>query len=123
LEALGTLICSLPPNKWKNSELSRYNQDVHYLYSQFARVEALVYNKDKTIQQGTSVRVALTQENGQEREQVLHLALEEIQQAASIEHEILTLINKNKRVGLAAASQALWKMLADNSDNKLSETP
>lgn len=124
LEALGTLVCSLPPNKWKNSELFRYNQDVHYLYGQFVRVEALVYTRDKTIQKGTSVRVALTQEDGQEREQVLHLAPEELQQAASIEQKILTLINQNKRVGLAAASQALWKMLADNSENnEQSETP
>ena len=124
LEAMGTLICSLPPNKWKNSELFRYNQDVHYLYGQFERVEALVYNKDKTIQKGTSVRVALTQENGQEREQVLHLAPEELQLAASVEQEILTLINQNKRVGLAAASQALWKMLSINSESsEQSETP
>jgi hypothetical protein len=114
LESLGNLLCAMPPAKWRDADVHKYEQEIHHLAAQFGRVEAVVYNRSKYkgIAEGESVRIALTQPNGQERGQVIHLTPEEVEQATGLQEAIAELLRDRGRVGMAAASRALWQLLA-----------
>jgi hypothetical protein len=112
LESLGNLVCAMPPSKWRDADAYKYEQEIHNLCSQFIRVEAVMFNRtNKGHQKGDSVRVALTQLNGQERDQVIYLSPDEEVQAQEIEMEVSKLLNKHGRIGMAAATRVLWNML------------
>jgi hypothetical protein len=114
LESLGNLVCAMPPAKWRDADVHKYEQEIHHLAAQFGRVEAVVYNrsKHKGIAEGESVRIALTQPNGQERGQVIHLTPDEVEEATDLQVAIADLLRDKGRVGMAAASRALWQLLA-----------
>ncbi|MBC6606950.1 hypothetical protein H8B13_08985 [Hymenobacter sp. BT188] len=116
LESLGNLVCAMPPAKWKDADVYKYEQEIHNLAAQFKRVEAIVFHRRKhhDIAEGESVRIALTQPNGQERGQVIHLSPGEVAQAQDLEGTIATLLRNTGRVGMAAASRALWQLLEVN---------
>jgi hypothetical protein len=114
LESLGNLVCAMPPAKWRDADVHKYEQEIHHLVAQFGRVEAVVYNRSKYkgIAEGESVRIALTQPNGQERGQVIHLTPEEVDLATDLQDELAKLLRGQGRVGMAAASRVLWQLLA-----------
>ncbi|WBO86857.1 hypothetical protein [Hymenobacter yonginensis] len=114
LESLGNLVCAMPPAKWKDADVHKYEQEIHHLAAQFARVEAIVYNRSKfkgTVE-GESVRIALTQPTGQERKKVIHLTPEEVKDANELQDVIAGLLRDKGLVGMAAASRALWQLLS-----------
>lgn len=113
LESLGNLVCAMPPAKWRDADVHKYEQEIHYLVAQFIRVEAVVYSRSKYKggAAGESVRIALTQPDGQERGQVIHLSHEEMEQAQGLEQTITELLRNHGRIGMAAASRALWQLL------------
>lgn len=110
LESLGSLVCSMPPVKWRDTEVHKYEQEIHNLCIQFARVEAVAF-KHQANRGAEAVRVALTKSNGEERDRVVYLSPEDRDQASQIELEMTGLLRQHGSVGVAAATQALWRVL------------
>ncbi len=98
LEAIGNLVCSMPPSRWRDSDNYRFEQEVHRLARQFHRVEALVFSKNQSASKGESFRVALTQRNGEERDQVIHL-----------EPEQRSIVDRLE-AGVEASIRAVWSV-------------
>jgi len=111
LESLGTLVCAMPPKKWRDKDSYKYSQEIHNLTSQFLRVEATLYTKPGAKRNGQSVRVALTQANGEERDQVIHLSPEQTITAQELEIQVQNILHQHGQVGMVAASSVLWKMM------------
>jgi hypothetical protein len=116
LESLGNLLCSMPPNKWKDADVYKFEQEIHNLSRQFLRVEATLYLKSGGLGEGETVRIALTRPTGEERDQVIHLTLDQTQKLPQLENELRTLLQKHGQLGMAAASGVLWQMM-DQQEN------
>lgn len=111
VESLGSLLCAKPPSKWIDLDLEFFQQELKRFARQFQRVEAMSFDilKDK---ERSAIRVAVTQQDGVEVDQVLYVASEEEAKATEIEALIGGILEKTKRVGLVAASRALGKALS-----------
>ncbi|GAA4389462.1 hypothetical protein [Hymenobacter koreensis] len=111
LESLGNLVCAVPPAKWRDADEYKFEQEVHKLSAQFLRVEAVVFNELGPLQDGESVRVALTHPDGEERDQVIHLAPEQVIEMQGLQEQLRDLLTNHGQVGMAAASHVLWEMM------------
>ena len=119
LESLGSFVCSKPPSKWVDDDADLFYEELNRLAQRFKRVECVVFGT-KGAAQGLAVRVAITRQDGTEVERVVCIDPDEEVFATEIENDIAHILRKSKRVGLAAASRAIWKELSrslDGADN------
>ncbi|TGE15015.1 hypothetical protein [Hymenobacter elongatus] len=116
LESLGNLVCSVPPAKWKDADEYKFEQEIHKLSAQFLRVEAVVFNAKGSVQEGESVRLALTQPDGEERDQVIHLAPDQIQEMQALQARLRILLEHEGQVGMAAATRVLWELMEQHNE-------
>lgn len=111
IESLGSFVCMIPPTKWADLDAEKFFQELTLLVATFKRVEAISFERRTRTEADLSVRVAITNLDGTEREAVIFISPEEELRMAEIAAEISNLINKTKDVGLAAAARAFWSML------------
>jgi len=121
LESLGSFLCSKPPSKWTDMDVDLFYTELHGLAHQFRHVQSVIFSNIGA-SQGTAVRVAVTQQDGTEVAQVVFIDPDEEPLAANIEATISGLIRDSKRVGLAAASRAIWKELSESNGERGNET-
>ncbi|MGB7157401.1 MAG: hypothetical protein WBD40_05010 [Tepidisphaeraceae bacterium] len=122
VEALAGFLTGKPPASWLETDAQRFREEIHRHARMFRRVEAAAF--DATGAEGAiAIRVAVTMQDGSDVEEVLHLTREEETLAHELEAKILALIERSKRVGLAAASRVLWKALGarDLSGSKVED--
>lgn len=112
LESIGNLLCAMPPAKWRDRDNHKFDQEIHRLTSQFLRVEATLFKQLKNGDKGLSVRLALTRANGEEKDQVIHLTTEQAKKMTKVEEELKRLLLNQGQIGIAAASEVLWQMMA-----------
>ncbi len=111
LESLGSFLALKPPAKWHDAEDDLFVQELAPLATRFHRVESIVFVDGKASRTGIGIRLAITQANGTEHEQVIHVAADEENRLRELQAEFDALLTKDKRLGLAAASRAIWSKL------------
>jgi len=111
LESLGSYLALKPPAKWHDAEEDLFVQELALLTTRFHRVESIVFVDGKQSRNGVGIRLAITQANGTEHEQVIHVAADEENRLRELQTEFEALLTKGKRLGLAAASRAIWSKL------------
>jgi hypothetical protein len=111
LESLGSFLALKPPAKWHDAEEDLFTQELGPLATRFHRVESIVFVHGKPSEGGVGIRLAITQANGSEYEQVIHFAADEENQLRELQAQFDALLTKDKRLGLAAASRAIWARL------------
>jgi len=116
LESVGSLLALRPPQRWKDEEEDTFDRELAAATGRFLRAESVVFKTTKGGKSGRGLRIAVTQANGQEKQEVIHFSKEEEGQLGQLEKDLLKLIGKNKRLGLAAASRAIWSQLKDTQD-------
>ncbi len=120
LESLGSMMCAQPPNKWRDLHVHRYESDIHALCAQFARVEATDFGRWGGSKAGyldaEVLRVALTQPDGHECQSVVWVTPLERENMASVEDQVIALLNQHGRIGVAATMRALWHTLQDEEE-------
>lgn len=111
VESLGSLLRGKPPSKWNDADLESFKEEIKRFARQFQRVEAMAFDviKDKGC---SAIRIAVTQPDGVEVDQVLHVGIEEETQVAEIEVLIDDILQRTSRVGLVATTRALSKALS-----------
>ena len=72
--------------------------------------QRLSYNSGN-IKTVNAIRIAVTQLDGTEKHEVIHFERDEERLIKDLQEEIASLICKNKKLGLAAASRAIWAQL------------
>jgi len=110
VESIASLLCSKPPAKWLDADVAMFRDELARLARQFRRVESTVF-ADGGTDRGHAMRVAITCEDGTEVEQVVYLEGNEDKKAAEIESTVADLLAREGRVGLVAATRALWNCL------------
>jgi len=118
LESLGSYLALKPPSKWHDAEEDLFEQELRDLAIRFHRVESILFVRGKPPKDGVGIRLAITQANGAEHEQVIHIAAGEEKQLQELQGEFEALLTKDRRLGLAAASRALWSSLGKSGNNK-----
>jgi len=111
LESLGSFLALKPPAKWHDSEEEVFAQELSQMAKRFQRVESIVFPKGKPSNDSIGVRLAVTQSNGAEHEQVIHYSADEENQLHELQAQFEALLSKDQRLGLAAASRAIWRSL------------
>jgi hypothetical protein len=111
LESLGSFLALKPPAKWHDAEEDLFVQELSLLSTRFHRVESIVFADGKPSKSGIGIRLAITQANGTEHEQVIHFAADEENRLRELQEQFDVLLTKDKRLGLAAASRAIWSKL------------
>ncbi len=111
LESLGSYLALKPPAKWHDAEDDLFVQELAPLATRFHRVESIAFVDGKPSKTGIGIRLAITQANGTEHEQVIHVAADEENRLRELQNEFEALLTKDKRLGLAAVSRAIWSKL------------
>ena len=111
LESLGSYLALKPPIKWHDSEEDLFNSALAELTAKFRRVESIMFVGKKSPNNAIGVRLAITQSNGVEHEQIVHFDAKEETQLCTLQAKFENLLAKDRRLGLAAASRAIWTVL------------
>jgi hypothetical protein len=118
LESLGNFLALKPPAKWYDAEEGAFAQEIGPLATRFHHVESIVFAGGKPAKHAIGIRLAITQANGTEHEQVVHFTTDEEQRLRGIQKQFESLLTGDRRLGLAAASRALWAALETKTKSK-----
>lgn len=110
LESMGSFLALKPPTKWKDEEEELFNQEILACAGLFKRTESIAFIS-KGDRKSSGLRIAVTQADGQEQQQVLHFTAADEKKLAQLQNEIAEIMKRDKRLGMAAASRALWHQL------------
>jgi len=113
LESLGSYLALKPPSKWHDAEEDVFYTQLADLAARFHRIEAISFAGGKAPKGTIGVRLAITQVNGVEHEEVVHFTLDEEDHLLGLQKRFEALLADDKRLGLAAASRAIWKNLGN----------
>jgi hypothetical protein len=112
LESVGSFLALKPPAKWHDAEEDLFIQELGSLAARFHNVESILFADGKPSSDRTGIRLAITQANGTEYQQVIHFTADEESTVTNLRSQFESLLNKNKRIGLAAVSLAISSRLA-----------
>lgn len=108
LESIGSHLALKPPSKWHDAEEDIFNTELAHLAGLFKRVESMVFAGKHGAQNQSAVRLAVTLATGVEHQQVIHFSLEEEQRMNTLQRKFAAILSEDERLGLAAASRAIW---------------
>ena len=122
LEALAAYVVGKRPADWRDSDVDRFPHELERLAHHFRRVEAAAFERNSV--SGTfAARLSVTVHDGSDVARVVHLSAEDEPLARQLESEILAVIARSRRVGLAATSRVLLKELGTPAQDDNSESP
>ena len=112
LESLASLLCAKPPGKWVDSDHRRFGEELTQLVNQFRRVESTAFSaKTQRRDNQLAMRVAITNRDGSEVQQVVYVDPEEESRVTELEAKFSDLLGSEGRLGLIAATRAIWSRL------------
>lgn len=117
LESLGSYLCSKPPSKWADADLSQFQEEIARYSRQFGRVESTVFSTGQEQNTALAMRVSITRQDGTEVDRVVHLQDSELEKVAQLEKRILSMVGDEQRLGILAATRAIWSQLHSTSQN------
>lgn len=112
LESIGSCLALKPPSKWHDAEEDLFTNELIQYAGRFHRVESIAFAGAKSSLNTVGLRVAITQADGLEYEKVVHFTMSEEQRLCDLQRQFETLLAKDRRLGLAAVSRAIWANLA-----------
>ena len=113
LESVASYLALKPPSKWHDAEEEVFSYELSQYSARFHRVESVAFAEGKLPKNSVGVRLAITQADGVEHEQVVYYGPNEEEQLQDLQRQIQRLLTKDKRLGLVAASRAIRANLED----------
>jgi hypothetical protein len=110
LESVGSVLAKQPPTRWQDANEDMFIEQLGHFVERMKRVEAARF-RNTTHNVGEAIRIALTKTTGEERQEVIIIREKDHRAMASAEAAIEAVLKAHGRIGLAAASKALWKRL------------
>ncbi len=107
LESLGSYLALKPPSKWRDAEEDVFHSELAQFAKRFHNVESIAFAGSKFPKNTMGVRLAITQANGIELEQVVHFTDNEEYQLRKLQKQFEALLARNGRLSLAAVSRAI----------------
>ena len=113
LESVASYLSLKPPSKWHDVEEEVFSYELSQYVARFHRIESIAFAGGKLPKNSVGIRLAITQADGVEHEQVVHYAPNEEDQLQGLQSQFERLLNKDKRLSLVAASRAISKNLRE----------
>ncbi|MBI4524601.1 MAG: hypothetical protein HY695_12405 [Deltaproteobacteria bacterium] len=117
LESVGSFLALRPPSKWKDEDEDTFDRELENLVGRFKRAESVAFGNGGASKATMGIRVAITQADGSERQEVIHIGTEEEKILKQLQDQIAAVMAKNNRLGVAAASRAIWAQLKPVEDS------
>jgi hypothetical protein len=111
IESVGSFLALKPPAKWHDSEETTFATELNQMASQFRAVEAIEFAGVNQSLESSGLRVAFTDRTGLHLDQVIHFDKQDETKLSEIQTELAVMLRQYGRLGLAAASRALWQAL------------
>lgn len=111
IEAVGGYLVSKPPAKWTDDNEAAFAQRLAEMAGRFVRVESTVFKNGKRPRDAAGIRLAVTRSDGLECQDILYFTPDEEEELSRLEREVTAALAQNKRLGLVAASRAIWEAL------------
>lgn len=111
IEGVGSFLCSKPPSKWIDHDLSQFEDELRRCARQFFRVESMLFGQGAEFAGTQAMRVSITCQDGSEVDKVVHLSDGELREVVAIEERIRSLLGEDSRLGLVAATRAIMAQL------------
>ena len=118
LESIASHLALKPPSQWHDMEEEVFSHELAQYAAKFHRVESIAFAGSKSLKHSIGVRLAVTQADGVEREQVVHYAANEEDRLQDLQRQFEDLLTEDKRLGLVAASRAIQANLGQAEDAK-----
>lgn len=116
IESFGSFVAASPPSRWKNQDEYAFSERLHALAGKFRRTEATFFAATANKANGKRMLVTITQADGNERTQVLHLTEAQSEKLNALKAELSTRLGKNKHVSLAALTELAWELLGKDNE-------
>jgi hypothetical protein len=110
-EAIGGYLVSKPPAKWTDDDETVFVQRLADMTGRFVRVESTLFKNGKPAKDAAGIRLAVTRSDGVECQDILYFTADEEEQLARLQRDVAAVLKSNKRLGLIAASRAIWEAL------------
>ena len=78
-----------------------------------------LFSEDQHSTDDSIIRVAVTQSNGKDVDQILYATSEEEEEVMHIQAEIMEILMYNKRAGLIAISRAFFQLLSQEEGDQV----
>jgi hypothetical protein len=111
LESIGSYLALKPPSKWHDAEEDLFNNELAACAMRLRHVESIVFANGGSSGNSIGVRLAITQSNGLEHEEILYYAADEERRMGELQSEFEGILIEHGRLALAAASRAIWTSL------------
>ncbi len=118
LESVASYLALKPPSKWHDTEEEVFSYELSQYAARFHRVESVAFAAGSLPKNSIGVRLAITQADGVEHEQVVHYAPSEEDQLQDLQGQFEQLLTKDKRLGLVAATRAIRAKLEDREKGR-----
>ena len=118
LESIASHLSLKPPSKWHDMEEEVFSHELAQYAAKFHRVESIAFAGSKSLKNSIGVRLAVTQADGVEHEQVVHYAANEEDQLQNLQRQFEDLLTEDKRLGLVAASRVIQANLGQAEKTK-----
>lgn len=118
LESIASHLALKPPSQWHDVEEEVFSHELAQYAAKFHRVESIAFAGSKSLKHSIGVRLAVTQADGVEREQVVHYAANEEDQLQDMQRQFEDLLTEDRRLGLVAASRAIQANLGQAEETK-----
>lgn len=111
IESMGSFLCSKPPSKWIDNDLSQFEDELHRCARQFFRVESTLFDEKAEPAGSQAMRVSITCQDGSEVDKVVRLNDGELKKVATLEEKIRLVLGDDSRLGLVAATRIVRDQL------------
>ena len=118
VESIASHLALKPPSKWHDMEEEVFSHGLAQYAAKFHRVESIAFAGRKSLKNSLGVRLAVTQADGVEHEQVVHYAANEEVRLQELQRRFENLLTGDKRLGLVAASRAIQANLGQAEETK-----
>jgi hypothetical protein len=112
IESLGSLLCSIPPQKWTDSEYEHFLQELEQHAGRFERVEAISFKAGEVGAGSGVVRVCLTASDGSEVQKVIFVDNFHNELLRDFQGRIESMVREHRLTAQSAIAQVLWTALA-----------
>lgn len=116
INSVGSVLALRPPDKWKDEDEDTFNRELETSAGRFKRAESTAFPHAKDGKSAQGLRVAITQADGTERQEVIHFDKDEENLLKQLQDQIAAVIQLDERLGVAAASRAIWAQLKPDEE-------
>lgn len=112
IESLGSLLCSIPPQKWTDSEYDHFISELRQYAARFERVEAITFRAGEVGSGSAPVRVCLTASDGSEVQKVIFVDRRQNELLREFQQRMESMVREHRLAAQSAIAQVLWTALA-----------